>query len=647
MIKNLYNFKRQQAQVTTLFVVILAVMLFLVTVIIDMSQVAMNKTAMDVAVDGTALYLGSMLTSHAKSLSDQAAEGKVYHEESGGFFSGWFGEYLGYVIIVACIVGMCYAPNPGWAIAIAAVMGATAWGLGEIYRRQAVMEAFSDNLKLLNSEKDQYRESILLQTISGVVNDNAKVVDVHDIDQDNNTTEWVGRFINHYEERLRLLVTEQGDQEPQETIVDDILDTLDDLINGSNNLLSLRNYFKGNLWDLFTEIDIPTYNSSNLASAISDAKLEGYSLTYSRINTLAQTPPPGYYIDEDIWHPNHPHAEINDNLPPDPPWDDSTLCQVSVEIYEIYYEGEGGFPCIKVRVEDLLKYSANDIMELINNGSGDIFFSEVESLCAELESIEQGIDEGITLLELKQTEIDNDVQDIEDEIELLVEAIANLPNNSPKLPAFNNLLIALNDIKQNLENLEVDIENTKIKLDTYNNKLSARRLKLESLVDGALNFVIPVASGIGKAVYVWEDSKGWHIVKAFVDSNIVIPNVTTRKTKKWNKTVIKIKIEPYASSGSQQIEINARRFDDPISTPWWNFYPSGRYDQGQWATLTANLDSKFIDGGGFVVEGEPLYDDVDDFVEDYGLKVSTTSFTSWANRTGKKSRWRIGIVDPE
>lgn len=136
------------------------------------------------------------------------------------------------------------------------------------------------------------------------------------------------------------------------------------------------------------------------------------------------------------------------------------------------------------------------------------------------------------------------------------------------------------------------------------------------------------------------------MVKAYVGSELIVPHIRTHRKKDWDETTVEIFIEPY-DSGGQKILIQALRFDEPISTPWWNFYPSGRYSEAEWEALTTNFEKRFTDGGGFIVKGDSLYPDVDKFIEDYGLETEAKSSTAWANRVGEESRWSIGIKDPK
>jgi len=647
IIKKFYRFKARHAQITTLFIVMLGVLLFLMTVLIDLNQVVMNKTSMAMGVDSAAATLGSMLTSQAKSLSDQAAQGALHNKKSGGFFSGWLGEFVGYVVIVVLVVITILSwgtLSPYTMAAIGAVIGAMAWGISEIYRRQAVMESYSDYLQMLNSTKDTYRESTLLSVIAGIVNDPVKVADIHDINRNGNTTEWVGRFYNHYEERLRLLVVGQGDIEDLETMVSDILNTSGTLFSGSDNLLDLRDFVKGDLWELFSDIDTPDYNASGLSLAIAAAEAKDYSVQ-ERVTELANDP--GYEVDS-AWVGGHPHAEDNDDLPLGSSWNDETLCQLSLAIYAIYYSGEGGFDSFKACVDEFVSLSASEIVYLINSGSGEIFLSEIDDLCDNLEDLEEEINKWINLLGLKQVEIDSDVEVLEVEIDTVKAKILELEeSDSLKKDALEALLSTLKSVRDYLEELEADIQPAKKSLDDYKSKISIRRLDLKSQASAIRNYETPIAGKVGKAVYAWKDTRGWHVVKAYVGSELIVPSIRIHKDKDWNKTTVETFIEPYYSSGEQKTLIQARRFDEPASTPWWNFYPSGRYSQEQWESLTADFEEKFANESGFVVEGESLYSKVDDFMESYGLKAQAKSSTNYANKVGGGSRWSIGIKDPQ
>lgn len=477
-------------------------------------------------------------------------------------------------------------------------------------------------------------------------------------------------------------------------MVSDILGTLDALIHGSNNLLDFRNFAKGDLWELFSNIDTPGYDALGLSSAIAGAEAFGY-FVQARVQELASDPPPGYEVDSDIWVEDHPHAEFDDNLPPDPPWNDTTLCQISLAIYETYYSGEGGFASLTARVGELLALSVSEMVELINGDSEELFLSEIEDLCSELEAGVSAIDEWIIHLGQFQIPIDDDVQVLEAEIANLMPFIAPLEQtianintqiallnaqiaaldpvvdavaiagleaeisvleaaSAPiwdQLTTFQDLLTALQGVKDYLEVLETDIETAKSDLNDYKEAASDRQSNLMHLVSAIRNYVTPIASKVGKGVYAWEDTKGWHIVKVYVGSELQVPVVKRDTDKKWNKTITYIWVTPYASkhhnTSGQKVIIQARRFDEPTSTPWWDFYPSGRYDEEEWGDLTADFEVRFVNGGGFIVEGEPLYMAVDNFMESYGVKAESKSSTCWANRQNDRSRWRISIADPQ
>ncbi|MBW2046765.1 MAG: hypothetical protein JRI96_18150, partial [Deltaproteobacteria bacterium] len=311
IIKKFYGFKAKKSQIATLFVVMLGVLLLFTTVVLDIAQVSFTKTNMDKAVDSGACMMGSILTSHAKQMSDQAVKGRARYSESGGFFSGWLMEFVLWNILAGLIIiGIILAPVGGWAlvlwaVSIGAAIGAVSWGLSEVYRRQAVIEAYSDALKMFNSREAQYRETVLLGVVGAAVDDPIKVADTHDINRDGSTQDWVNRFDTHYEQRLRQLILEQegismgggggggsGDYDNAMAAVDEIRDDLDDLRNGQpDNLLAFRDFLRIDLWDVFSQIEEPQYDSATLLSNYREAERRGYS---AGVNILDLGRMPGY-----------------------------------------------------------------------------------------------------------------------------------------------------------------------------------------------------------------------------------------------------------------------------------------------------------------------------------------------------------------
>ncbi|MFC1599305.1 TadE/TadG family type IV pilus assembly protein, partial [Candidatus Omnitrophota bacterium] len=340
IIEGFYNFKARKAQIATMFVVMLGVLLLFTTIVLDIANMSYIKTSMDRAVDNGATMMGSIYTSHAKQMSDQAVEGQTYMEENGGFMSGWLFQVIGWVIVVIGSI-ISWGSLTGFLVA-ALLVGCGSWMISEANRRLAVIIAYCDALKLFNTKEAQYRETVLLSTMAASVDDPVKLVDTRDINRDGSTEDWINRFDAHYDQRLRHLILAEagldtgggGGGTPANTAweaIEAIQEELDGLENNlPDNLVALRQYLSVDFWDLFDEIDAPRYDNATLQTRIEDGERLGHVFPFALKDAIAIHP--NYSINLTIWNPAHPHAEVSDDYPVIV----GDLCRISDVIYDIY-----------------------------------------------------------------------------------------------------------------------------------------------------------------------------------------------------------------------------------------------------------------------------------------------------------------------
>lgn len=378
MIREFYRFKARHGQITTLFVVILGVLLLFTTIFIDIAKVSSTKTRLNIAVDSGASMLGSLLTSYAKMLSDMNVKGGTYYKKEGEFFfSGWLFGAICIILAIICIIAIIIAAPataPMWAVIIG---GLGAAGAGIYFHQQEVIKGLAHAFELIEGDGNQMKESTLFAVVKGVVDDPVKVRDLQDINQNGSDEDWVSRFDVYLGDRLRSLITGQEILN-LEGPIKEIQKQLRCLIQGDDNLDQFRGFLKDDsvevenpqlgLWEVFTNISAPEYDRGTLDTRIiaveSIKDVEGnirYQVGQDTKNLVSFL---GYSVNSDIWDPSDPYAEVDDEFPQD--YSDQNMCQVSRLIYEIYYtdEDDNDDNHFQAYSRDLLSYSIDQLAKL-------------------------------------------------------------------------------------------------------------------------------------------------------------------------------------------------------------------------------------------------------------------------------------------
>jgi len=214
-----------KGQVTIFFVALFGFMLLLTVVLLDISQVAMKKTSLDIITDNAALFLGSSLVSQAKVLSDMNVSGRIYSEsEVGGFWSGWLGMVIAIIIIVIAVVvwiitsyisagstaiyggglvGALIAALIGLAIAATLTFGT--WMVTQNLNINNVVRGWAQQISTFANGTTRLRETTLMGILPMLAGDSEDVVDVHDFNRNTNATDTINRFAYYYSERLNQL----------------------------------------------------------------------------------------------------------------------------------------------------------------------------------------------------------------------------------------------------------------------------------------------------------------------------------------------------------------------------------------------------------------------------------------------------------
>lgn len=830
-ISKFHDCKQKKAQITTLFVVVLGFVLLVTTILIDISQVSMTKASTNIAVDSGALQLGSALTSHAKRLSDEAIGGRVERTRRGGFFSGWLGQIIGWVVAVALLIVaiivtvVTFGAGAGSWGAFFAILGLLlgsttgSWFAADGLRQMAVLRAYASNLSLLNDERSQYQEQTLLGVVAGMVNDPVQVVDVHDVARTGRTDDWIGRFHKHYDQRIRQLLlaqySEYDDHQFADTLRQAIEEVREDLRRLRNLVYhddpeekdNLRAFLKEDnrqgdplgLWGTFLRLDEPDYETD--VFSLLDERIQvarPYHQVRERVEELAVEP--GYIRgkEEDpcalhelcsrffgeavwIWDKEDFYAQDNDLLPASPEeLEDMDLSQISFTIYDIFYlpnfeqwgedseewGEEFDYPPSGVGLIDhLLTFSGFEPYHLIeekqsriiwtgliydDTESGDIeeggwweddgvdldneddeadwaddeegewwaddlvrrvklwnafidewrnFFldyilpslgDDSDDLSAEIDAVERKLAELglgvanqtnlISSLSSQINERNNQINSIEAEIagldpdedqdfissldsqiSSLQDEIIQLESDISASEALKELLIeeeeillalleSLEDTKAILDFFYTDVDEARNKLRAKRNSLDTLKQRIKSNVDFIRYWAPEAMAGVGGVLYAWKDAQGWHLVQASVARSFEVPNIDSKRSRNWRRTKVRVRIRPYHRSSGQSVDIVARRFSDPVATPWWNFYPANRLDESgkaDWEYIKQGLDSSSFDGGIIIAQGEPLYSRINTFLRLYGMESKATSNTRYQGRSSGRSLWRINLTKPK
>ena len=283
---------QKKAQVTILFLTLLGVMMFYTIVLTDIGMISMNKTAMDVAVDTSALSLGSGLSSAAKNISDLHLNGKLERSMDMGFWSGWLGLAIGItvivVIIVVSIITAVIAPGSGASglgaalpiltlligasiaagLAAGVTMGSYLIQKG-VFNRELV-EGWANSLAEVTDPVVNRRENTMLPMFLTVSGDAVEVRDDRDFDRDGSTTDIINRGYYYYSDRINRIMTDEfvlnlmaEDEFLQETFMQFFQrlvalrgllfsDSLTQPYTEQSN--SIRHLIRTDLWNLFSGI---------------------------------------------------------------------------------------------------------------------------------------------------------------------------------------------------------------------------------------------------------------------------------------------------------------------------------------------------------------------------------------------------------
>lgn len=184
-------------QVAILITLVIAIIFLFVAVTLNISRVAQKKTITANAADGAAIKLTSQIGSYAHKLSEEYCDGgtEARDERWGGFFWLLFGT------IFLAVLGQPLA--------------AFIFFAGTAYREAIVEPRIAENIQRNLDKlplKLRLSEQAVFYTLINTVDDPAKVIDIYDYDEDEDTTDKIGRYGFWYAERVEKLVKESSSE---------------------------------------------------------------------------------------------------------------------------------------------------------------------------------------------------------------------------------------------------------------------------------------------------------------------------------------------------------------------------------------------------------------------------------------------------
>ncbi|MFC1699845.1 TadE/TadG family type IV pilus assembly protein [Candidatus Omnitrophota bacterium] len=205
-----HHFRKDSAggQIATWVTLIIICIFLFVMVTVNVGRIANRKTMTANAADGASMKLASYLGSYANMLSQKYVEGREEYCQR---------NYQNLYIVITIIIivlswGSAYGIgtmlNAGGLSSVVAVaaLGLTAYNT---YQRVAVIPGEIQHALQRQFDRMTFEGSLTEQTImyalNNSVDDPTEVVDVHDYDEDMDTTDTISAFSYWYMERVRAL----------------------------------------------------------------------------------------------------------------------------------------------------------------------------------------------------------------------------------------------------------------------------------------------------------------------------------------------------------------------------------------------------------------------------------------------------------
>lgn len=206
--------KKNKSQIATIIVFIIGVIFLFTLISINLSRIAQKKTALDNIADGLGLQLASQLGSMANALKHEFAIYSPATERCEVNLQLTIGPIL--LVAVTIVVGVLSAGIVP--ATVAGVVGTIGWGLGIggaiatisgvnvqlSHASPQVIEQIKINFQTLSAFQ-QIIELPIQGALLSLSEDPAWIKDTYDMNRNNDTTDFIPRFLNWYHLRLNAI----------------------------------------------------------------------------------------------------------------------------------------------------------------------------------------------------------------------------------------------------------------------------------------------------------------------------------------------------------------------------------------------------------------------------------------------------------
>lgn len=188
-------------QIATLFVLFIVIVFLLMNITLNIGILAQKRTNLTMAADSGALGLASNLSSRGRYLSHNFLNDGIYVMRKS--LAGWIAA----LVFLFTLLGKGSIQE--------ALINAIIAGLGTVLREwyeiYLMFQNVAKEVKKMG-QKQQMAEGGIFPALIKAADDKEKVQDIHDFDEDGDTTDKINRFMFYYRTRTRQLAIQTEDE---------------------------------------------------------------------------------------------------------------------------------------------------------------------------------------------------------------------------------------------------------------------------------------------------------------------------------------------------------------------------------------------------------------------------------------------------